>query len=70
MDAVTKTIKLNIQQHFSRFQEGAIDKGCSEACPFSHECDSCSKPLCTSIVGNQFDRVGISNGDSNQLKLF
>ena len=70
MDAVTKAIKLNIQQHFSRFQEGAGDKGCSESCPFSHECSSRSKSLCSSIVGNQFDRVDIAKDDPNQLKLF
>lgn len=70
MDAVTKAIKLNIQQHFKRFQEKAQVVGCTEECPFSHECASRIKPLCSSIVGNQFDRVEIAQDDPNQLKLF
>lgn len=70
MGAVTKAIKLNIQQHFKRFQEKAQTGGCAEGCPFSYECANRIKPLCGTIVGNQFDRVGIAKDDPNQLKLF
>lgn len=68
MDAVSKAIKLNIQQHFERWASMSAPDGRAtcEVCPFCEECelmlsrDDQYRYLCEIITGKDFgDMAGL-----------